>query len=102
MTGDVPLTRKNPPIPLINYVQRLGGKRVRLFFNDGLVLETTLPVRTTPSRITRIDSWGTGLRFGRRSADEMSAYALYVRPGHVLNHGTSERLRARANHPSRR
>jgi hypothetical protein len=84
----------SPPIPCISYVQRLGGKRVRVFFNDGLVLETSLPTRTTPKRVRLLDDWGTGLRFGPKPSDEISSYALYVRRGRILRHGGSERLRS--------
>lgn len=82
------------PIPVIDYIQRLSDSTVRIFFNDGLVLETRLPVRGRPKCIVRIDDWGTGLRFGSKPGDEMSAYALYVARGHVLRNGTSERLRS--------
>jgi len=87
------MSTKRTPIPVIDYVQRLSDDSVRIFFNDGLVLEVKLPVRGRPKRIARIDDWGTGLRFGSRPDDEMSAYALYVMRGRVLRRGTSEALR---------
>jgi hypothetical protein len=56
--------------------ERLGGKRVRLFFADGVVIERDLP--TVPRKLEVIDE-GLGLSTGRGAGGEISAGYLYAK-----------------------
>jgi hypothetical protein len=93
------MTRRTP-IPCIAYFHRIGAKKIRVFFNDGLILETSLPVRRAPAAVRMTDDWGTGLEFGPFDVapplarwGEIGSHGLYLRPGKVLRHGSSEQLR---------
>jgi hypothetical protein len=63
-------------MPTLSMAERLGGKRVRLFFSDGVVVERDLPVA---SRTLEVIDEGLGLSIGRGAGEEISAGYLYAR-----------------------
>ena len=75
--------RRRCSAPILAYVQRLGGNRVRLCFIDGMMKEIELPISGRPKRL-QMEPNGMGLRFAPGGSGEYSAYTLYHYPGKVI------------------
>ena len=80
--------KKRLSAPLLSYVQRLGGNRVRMCFIDGMIKDIDLPIRNRPKRL-QMEVNGMGLRFAPGVNGEYSAYALYHHPGRVIRKALS-------------
>jgi len=77
---------KIPITPTVDELRRLDRRHVRLFFSNGLVLDTVIPTRgIRPESVTciRIIDGGLAVKFGTGKFSEWSAWGLSERAGTI-------------------
>jgi hypothetical protein len=77
-----PSMSRAPLFAAVTRVERLSARRVRLYFTDGLILETTIPVHH--ASCIRVIDGGIAVKFGAGPMSEVASDALARRPGRVL------------------